>query len=303
MVIKGAVIVVCTHKPNLEKLGIVFDKIRLQAGGHRVVVVENARLDMDVEEFVKKYKFKYVHEEQLGISYARHNALKQVKSNELLIFVDDDNFISENYVETALKLAKIHPNWGAFGGQQTALQSLKVSYFKSKSLPFLAIRSLGNRILQEKATFTWNPLEPVGAGMCLRPEVVKAALQRIRKDGLNYFKMGRSGTRLISGEDSYLARMAAGLNLEYGYSPELQLTHAIESNRLNSKYLCKIYFVYGITDIFLNQIFELDESIKITSVSTMFHIFGSLIRNFRNPYWIFFHLGRYFASNKIFLRI
>jgi hypothetical protein len=88
--------------------------------------------------------------------------------------------------------------------------------------------------------------------MCLRPEVVLLCLSAIESFP-TYFELGRSGVNLLSGEDSFIARHTAKLNLKYGYFPDLKIIHDIKPSRLKFGYLAKLLYSYGISDVILNS--------------------------------------------------
>ena len=247
-----AVVAICTHNPNPEKLHKVLSSIALNKSQFRVMIIDNASSNRDEWDFQSEFGYSLIIEPHIGNAHARFRALVNCKPDELVIFVDDDNFIAEDYIETALKLSADHPDWGCFGGQQIPSTHLVIPRGRFPLLPYLGIRSLGNAEMEVVATFAWNQLEPIGAGMCISPAVVNAFLNSASANR-NYFFLGRSGKRLLSGEDSFIARTSAVINLKWGYSPKLVLTHDIRSSRLNYKYLTRLLFNYGLSDVLLEK--------------------------------------------------
>ncbi len=57
-----------------------------------------------------------VREEQLGLTFARLRGFVEAKG-DLIVMVDDDNLLAPDYLETAVRIAEVHPAVGAFGGK------------------------------------------------------------------------------------------------------------------------------------------------------------------------------------------
>jgi glycosyltransferase involved in cell wall biosynthesis len=250
MVIQAALVAVCTHNPNPAKLHKVLTAIKGNAGSHRIVVIDNASTNTLDWDFQFEFDYLLIHESRLGNAYARLCALQEARNNELVIFVDDDNYIDENYIETALEIARIHPDWECFGGRQSPSPLLPINKLNAPFLPYLGIRDMGELELCASASFQWNRLEPIGAGMCIRPRVVESFLRNVENQS-SYFSLGRKGERLLSGEDSFIARETAKVKGKWGYSPDLKLVHDIRESRLKYRYLAKLLINYGISDVLL----------------------------------------------------
>ena len=251
MVKTTALVAICTHNPELDKLDKVLSSIFSNVVPKRVLIVDNASTNGIPFKLAKKFKTEYVLENRLGNSFARHKAIEFAKSNELLIFVDDDNYISDTYIETALRLSHMHPDWGAFGGKQLPIENLHVKRKFRSLLPYVGIRSLGNEKKDSMATPFWSELEPIGAGMCISPDLIDK-LKSLLENNFSYYSLGRKGAGLLSGEDSFIARTAHLYSLKWGYSPELQLTHDIKAKRLTTKYMIQLMHSYGLSDVSLD---------------------------------------------------
>jgi glycosyltransferase involved in cell wall biosynthesis len=242
----------------MDVLEDVFEALRTQSHNNfEILLVNNGGDALPLKVFQEKFDFTLVSEERIGNSWARYTAMKLCKA-DLLIFVDDDNILSHDYVEQAMKLAEMYPDWGAFGGRQTPSKDLKITKSKKFMLPYLAIRDLGLETLSQKAERYWTYIEPVGAGMCLTKKVVEIFLSSPNLE--HYFKLGRRGRKLLSGEDSFIARQSSLIGLSYGYSPHLVLEHRILQSRLKLSYLSRLMFGYGQSDIALSRSLGLSNS-------------------------------------------
>src|SRR5439155_6632583 len=80
---------------------------------------------------------------------------------------------------------------------------------------------------------------PCGAGMWVRRVVVQRWVERLANDP-NRTALGRTGTRLISGEDSDLAWTAWEMGLGVGVFTALKMTHLIPARRLAESYILKL---------------------------------------------------------------
>jgi hypothetical protein len=132
--------------------------------------------------------------------------------------------------------------------------------------------------------------------------VIRVAKANISKSsrGLNYFSLGRKGKRLLSGEDSYLARQAFFSNLDWGYSPKLNLLHDIDPKRLSIRYFARLFVGYGRTDVMLNLILNAkrDYALPIGTIGALESYFGSFILKKNGPLFPIFHLGQYFELKR-----
>jgi glycosyltransferase involved in cell wall biosynthesis len=258
LVVSNAVVLICTHNPEPSKLHKVLESIRKNSGNFRVVLIDNASTNSAARDFQIEYNYRYINEPRLGNSYARFTALKEVNQNELAIFVDDDNYIQFDYIEKALLLFSQHPDWGCFGGKQIIDPLLRVPRGMKIFMPYIGIRELGPNVLEVSATKYWSALEPIGAGMCISPDVVRYFLENSSFNEEIFFSLGRRGSGLLSGEDSFIARQAAFMNLKWGYSPELVLEHSIKPDRLKFRYFSSLLVAYGRSDVILNRALNID---------------------------------------------
>ena len=299
MVVQSCLVAICTNNPSQEKLRRVLESIYENKSSFRVLIVDNASTNEVTLRLLNEFKFDLIHEPELGNSHARLAALKYARENELLIFVDDDNYISSNYIQMALELTLNHPTVGVFGGMQLPGRSLIIKKRHKASLPYLGIRDLGDSHKEGPSSLDWSPLEPIGAGMCIRPEVVRIAIKNIlaHLDQPNYFSLGRKGKSLLSGEDSYIARQAHHLGMNFAYFPELVLEHDIRPSRLAVLYRLRLLYGYGKTDVLLKEVLNIEKNyyFPLTFLGTIQTFIGSwLIKRNRLPF-PFFHFGQYAA--------
>ncbi len=112
---------------------------------------------------------KQVREERLGLTHARLRGLAET-SADLLVFVDDDNVLNANYLETALTIANAWPILGAWGGQCLAEFEVSPAPHLMPHIQSLAIRACDRDSWSNLPT--WSEAFPYGAGMCVRRKVM-----------------------------------------------------------------------------------------------------------------------------------
>ncbi len=172
-------------------------------------------------------------ENKLGLTAARVCAIANT-SGEIIVFVDDDNLLAENYLSTLAQLASRHSSIGVFGSG-TTVPEFEVPP-PDDLLPYT------NRLALRSSTETrWSNLRdygctPWGAGMAIRREVA-LEFQRIVTTDPRIELLGRSGASLSSAEDLSICDASIMLGLGNGVFPELKLTHLIAKSRLTHAYI------------------------------------------------------------------
>lgn len=179
---------------------------------------------------------RHVLETTLGLTSARLRGIQEA-AGELLIFVDDDNELAPDYLETAFRVGEEWPMLGAWGG------SIRGEFEKPPDpgiAPYvylLAIRELSsdhwtNNVRDGSA-------EPYGAGMCIRKFVANAYAEECRSNPIKLL-LGRKGTDLASSEDIDLIKTCEKFQLGVGIFQRLRLTHLISAHRTELNYLLRL---------------------------------------------------------------
>ena len=177
------------------------------------------------------YEWKVVAEEQPGLIYARRKGISSSKY-PLLLFCDDDNYLSSSYVQLGASVLQEHPNIGALGGRGIAVfESAVPEWFERYHYSFAtgAQHTSSGKINKAAA-------EIYGAASFWR----RTALEAIYSKGIEPILSGRSGGRLVSGDDvewCYLVQLAG---FEIWYEEELEFGHLMPKGRLNWAYYLKL---------------------------------------------------------------
>jgi len=180
---------------------------------------------------------KIIFEPKVGLTFARLKGFSDSKS-DLVLMVDDDNILGENYLEECISIFNEDPKIGALGGKSIPLFMNTPPIWLSHFYLNLALRDFGNEISIENWSGLYPDKAPIGAGMAVR----KVALQSyIQKNNSNKSKISdRSGTSLSSGGDNDIILEILKSGWSVGYFPILSLQHIIPGNRMKKSYLARL---------------------------------------------------------------
>lgn len=234
-------VVLCTHNPRADYLAATVGSLReqsLPAGRWEFILVDNAsapdrRPSADLSWHSAA---RVVREDKLGLTPARLRGIAEA-CGALLVFVDDDNVLDPDYLETALQIAADHPFLGAWSG------ACRPGF--DTPPPEWTRRYWGNLVIREVPRDVWSNLPreattmPCGAGLCVRRSVAAHYLA-LHEAGGRRFVLDRSGDSLVSGGDNDLAACACDIGLGVGLFGALGLTHLIPPARLTVDYLARL---------------------------------------------------------------
>jgi len=232
-------VILCTHNPRADYLAAVIHSLRIQTlplGEWELLVVDNASETAVGVDLSWHANARVLREETLGLVHARRMGVHEARG-ELLVFVDDDNVLGVDYLREAVAIARQHPEIGAFGGQIAPRFEIDPPAWTQPYWPWLAIRLFTCDRWSNQSDD--HAAMPCGAGMCVRRVVVQRWVERLASDP-NRTALGRTGTRLLSGEDSDLAWTACDMGLGVGVFTALKMTHLIPARRLQESYILEL---------------------------------------------------------------
>jgi hypothetical protein len=234
-------VIVCTHNPRPDYLERCISALRAQTlptDRWELLVIDNAcaaplagRIELCWHAGAR-----LVREDTLGLTPARLRGIVESRG-ALLVFVDDDNVLSPDYLEAALRMAVEKPFLGSWSGEC-------LPEFEQPPPPWLR-RYWGNMALREVAADAWSNLAreaqtmPCGAGLCVRREAALHYLM-LNRTGKRSFQLDRTGKSLVSGGDQDLAACACDIGLGVGIAASLRLTHLIPAGRLTADYQARL---------------------------------------------------------------
>lgn len=178
--------------------------------------------------------FKIVEEQKPGLSYARQAGFN-VSQHEIVLMVDDDNWLCKDYVQIVWTAFETNSRLGMIGGQGIAA-------FEGSS-PFWFSRYDYCYAVGPQTSVGKDAEYLYGAGLALRMNVLDA----IRSAGFESLLSDRIGNSLMSGGDTELclAFRMAGYSLEYNEAMKFQ--HQLPCTRLTWPYLRKLFYGFGQT--------------------------------------------------------
>jgi len=234
-------VVVCTHNPRSSYFSKCLDALHFQTFSlscWELVIVDN-RSDKPLADRIDLAWHpgaRMVREETLGLTPARLRGIRESKG-DLLVFVDDDNVLDVDFLETALRTMEERPFLGSWSGQcRPAFEEPPPEWTR---------RYWGNLVIHEFDKDVWSNLPrmpetmPCGAGLCVRREVALHYLD-LHESGKRSFQFDRNGKSLLSGGDNDLAACACDIGLGVGLIASLKLTHLISPERLTEGYLARL---------------------------------------------------------------
>lgn len=238
---REASVVMCTHNPRPDILARTLAALRAQSappGRWELVIVDNAstpalagRVDLSWHPAAR-----VVREERTGLTHARLRGIAEADA-PLIVFVDDDNLLAPDYVETAVQLGCDHPFLGAWGGAILGEFEIEPPAWMGRWLGLLAIRDC------RRVSWTNEPYgsqsTPVGAGMCIRRRVAEAYAAATAQDPFK-IGLGRAGSSMMACEDTEMAHASFEFGLGVGLFPQLMLRHLIPAERLAVPYLERV---------------------------------------------------------------
>lgn len=230
-------VVICTHNPRPDYFGRTLEALKHQTlPGEKweLLVIDNCSHEPLVGRTDLSWhpSARIVREDKLGLTPARLCGIREA-GGDLLVFVDDDNVLDPDYLDTARQIAVTHPFLGSWSGQcRPGLE---------QEPPAWSRRYFGNLVLREFSQDVWSNLPrldetmPCGAGLCVRREVAQRYLH-LHVTHTRKYQFDRTGNSLLSGGDNDLAACACDVGLGVGLISALKLTHLIPPERFTAEY-------------------------------------------------------------------
>lgn len=240
-------IIICTYNGS-KKIKHVLDCVLKQnefcEKVEDLIVVDNNSSD-ETSNIIKEYskvndKIKYIFESKPGLSNARACGVKNCNS-EWIIFLDDDNYIEQDWIKGANSYITKHPNIGAFNGNVVPVFNRELTPDEQVRLDIvylgLACTSSSEKLLYHEPE-DWLPF---GAGLVIRTEPLKKLLNN------GWLKSeGRKQNSIISGEDTEMVLHIVSSGYSTGFCNDIILNHDVGVKRLEIEYLKKLYYSFGV---------------------------------------------------------
>ncbi len=236
--------------------------------------------------------FRLIRENRLGNCFGRACAIAST-SSDWLVFVDDDNELSDDYLATVKQIIHEKPRLGCFGGRMLLPPHYRVPNHAKSVVKFLAIKDCGNQPLTN-CVDCWGEWEPPTAGAAVRRPVLELFSQRIRqmRGSGQLGRRGRNG--LMSGEDSLMMRGAYKLGLHCSYEPRLHFVHHIDPHRFGFWYLLRLLYCYGRSHVVLERC--LGHEVKPQTLKEGWKLLTNFPRRYERLFRLAWRWGYFFES-------
>lgn len=198
-----------------------------------IIVVDNNSSDNTSDEAEAEWKkngspypLTTITEPKPGLSNARKTGVLAAKY-DYICFCDDDNWLCESYIQTALEIMASNANIGVLAGQGVAVSDVEIpnwfySYYRSYACGVLDLESgdVTNR------HYVW------GAGMVLR----KYVLINLYNAGFCHLTLDREGEKLTSGGDNEICYWHILVGYKLWFEEKLSFKHFMPVGRLTKEY-------------------------------------------------------------------
>jgi Glycosyl transferase family 2 len=240
-----------TFNPRMDYLRSVFEALQKQTLSFLewdLIVVDNNSKPpiLDAIDLRWHPRTTVLREEHQGKMRAQVLAFKQIRS-ELVIIVDDDNVLADDYLERAIEIAKNYPFLGTWSGR------IELKLESPDNPPPTRLRHLlAERLVEEEVWSNDTQHDrstPWGAGMCIRRAVADAYVREV--DGNpQRLELDPLGDQLRYGGDTDVAYVGCSMGLGMGVFPQLRVTHLIPKRRCTRDYLIKNLEAHAYSEVF-----------------------------------------------------
>jgi cellulose synthase/poly-beta-1,6-N-acetylglucosamine synthase-like glycosyltransferase len=219
--------------------------------GVEIILIDNASTDdtkQVAESFVplfekRKISLHVVVESKSGLMHARKRGVKESRY-EYICFVDDDNWLAEDYLQGVVHILANNPDVGAVGGTNL-IQVTDHAEVPDWFLTYQQAYAVGKQAKQDDDVtdlrgFVW------GAGLGTRKHALEKVLFEER-----FWLVGRREYRLSAGDDSELCFKMRRYGWRIWYSSSLCLQHHMPQQRLRWQYFLQMQEGFGAASVFL----------------------------------------------------
>jgi glycosyltransferase involved in cell wall biosynthesis len=236
-------VIVCTYNPNPEVFQRCMASVQsaLESVEDAEVIVVDNDSSAPVEGIHRRFprpvcQTRFVREEKRGLTSARLRGIRESKG-DLMVFVDDDNFVRLDFFAQGLRISQEHPFVGAFSGQIHLMFEKEPAQW---TIPYHGM--LVKRVFKVDLWSNLPTLDetmPCGAGLFVRKAVAHHYVW-LHDTGKRRIQLDRSGDSLFSGGDNDLAACACDIGLGVGLFHDLVTDHYIPAHRLEKTYLLRL---------------------------------------------------------------
>ena len=225
-------VVICTFNGAAHIERVLTALAGLKGGaGHEIVLVDNCSTDgvaavasaLWAQVGRPAVDFRVISEPTQGLSAARRAGVRAA-TREVVVFCDDDNLLSSDYLEVAASILA-DQTIGATGGPNTPMTDGEMPplFFSYAALAAVGAQALASGEIDQ----LW------GAGLVVRRKLL---MELYDTPGFPLL-IGRRGSALTCGEDLEICLGVFLLGYRLWYDERLTLRHMVPSERINATYI------------------------------------------------------------------
>jgi glycosyltransferase involved in cell wall biosynthesis len=237
-----------------------------------VLLIDNNSTD-GTADFVKEFwnkktrpcPLRVFQEKKAGTLYARNAGFEQANSRYVL-FCDDDNSLSSNYVRSAYDYICTNSSIAAVGGKGIP------QFETGNNLPRWVkpqIRFLG---CGPQGSATGDTTYEKGCLYTAGAIIDKIWINSLYSSGFQSKLKGRDAKSLIAGEDTELTYALKAIGGQLHYCEEMTFQHVIPAKRLTLDYFKRLYKAMGYSDFILEYYYFPRKSLMLTWLLSFLHI-------------------------------
>jgi len=235
-------VIIPTYNPDLHRLERTLTALKNQLLPYKswelLIIDNNSSVPFAAEIDLSWHpKSKIISEPRQGLTYARMKGFSVAKGS-IVVMVDDDNILQNNYLKNLSAIFKENPKLGAAGGKSLPIFESAHPVWLKEFYGNLALRDLGNNTVINKWENKYPGYAPIGAGMAIRKIALKSYINKLNTQTTAI--SDRTGDSLSSGGDNDIIIEIAKSGWLTGYFPQLKLEHIIPEERTQSKYLARL---------------------------------------------------------------
>jgi glycosyltransferase involved in cell wall biosynthesis len=236
-------VIICTHNPRVAYLRRTIESLQKQSlptNEWELLLIDNASSTRLSDEWELSWhpRARHVRENAIGLTPARLRGVREARA-PLLLYVDDDNDLSSDYLENALLLADEDPELSVWGAG--VLEPEFEVQPAVKVRPYLYLLAL--RTVSEPSTacqLAGARCIPWGAGLVVRRTIAMEYTTLMSKLSAAGEVIDRTGSTLFCGGDDLFSWVAVQSGCKFGIFPQLRITHLISKGRVEPNYLLRL---------------------------------------------------------------
>lgn len=238
-------VVVCCHNsaPRIAATLEALDRQRWAADHPvEIVVVDNNCSDETValaqqHRFASRCYVRVVAEPRPGVGFARARGIQEA-TGTYVCYTDDDNLLDPDYLDNAAAILDGRSDVVFCGGESAFPASYQVpliARFFSKAIAVGKQREYPEGYITH-GSFLWS------AGLCVR----RGELAALYASGFDPVLAGRTGRRVLSGEDGEITILLQLGDRRGYYSSSLRFVHRVNLDRLSLRYFVELLYGMGL---------------------------------------------------------